>query len=290
MIQYEGILYRPPSEAYSLIIQATVGCSNNTCTFCSMYKAKRFRIRALEDVLHDLQIGREMYGFVKRIFLADGDALIMPMNHWVAILERIKELFPECERVTSYATPKSILLKSEDELQQLKKMGLEMVYIGLESGSDKILEQIRKGTTSQQIITASKKLHEANIDISVTAINGLGGRVLLDEHAIETGRVLSEMKPAYIGLLTLMLEPGTPLYEEHKKGEFQLLNAEEMLKEIRLILENCDCPGSVFRANHASNYLPLKGTLNQDKDYLIRQIDKALSGEKSLKPDWLRGL
>ncbi len=290
MIQYEGALYRPPSEAYSLIIQATIGCSNNTCTFCSMYKEKQFRIRPIEDVLQDLRIGRELYGYVKRIFMADGDALIMPMENWQRIFETIKELFPECERVTCYATPKSVLLKSKEDLKNLRNQGLEMVYIGLESGSDKVLKQIHKGTTSVQIIEASQKLHEANIDISVTAINGLGGRKLMEEHAIETGRVLSEMKPAYIGLLTLLIEAGTPLYEQHKKGEFQLPDTEEMLKEIRLILENCDCPGSIFRANHASNYLPLKGTLNRDKDYLIKQIDGALCGEKALKPDWLRGL
>lgn len=290
MIQYEGTLYRPPSEAYSLIIQATIGCSNNTCTFCSMYKAKHFRIRPIEDVLQDLRVGRELYGYVKRIFIADGDALIMPMENWKRILETIKEFFPECERVTCYATPKSVLLKTEEELKKLRTMGLEMVYIGLESGSDKVLKQIHKGTTSAQIIEASKKLHEANIDISVTAINGIGGRELMEVHAIETGRVLSEMKPAYIGLLTLMIEPGTPLYEQHRKGKFELLNADEILMEIRLILEHCDCPDSVFRANHASNYLPLKGTLNNDREFLIHQIEQALQGKKLLNPDWMRGL
>lgn len=290
MIQYEGALYRPPSEAYSLIIQATIGCSNNTCTFCSMYKEKQFRIRPIEDVLQDLRIGRELYGYVKRIFIADGDALIMPMENWIRIFETINVLFPECERVTCYATPKSVLLKSIEDLKNLRNKGLEMVYIGLESGSDKILKQIHKGTTSVQIIEAARKLHEANINISVTAINGLGGRTLMEEHAIETGRVLSEIKPAYIGLLTLLIEPGTPLYEQHKKGEFDLLDADEMLKEIRLILEHSDCEGSIFRANHASNYLPLKGTLNTDKDFLLNQVDKALRGEKLLNPDWMRGL
>lgn len=290
MIRYEGILYRPPSEAYSLIVQATIGCSNNTCTFCSMYKAKQFKIRPTEDIIKDFQIGRQMYSCVERIFIADGDALILPMKDWEVILHEIAKLFPECERVTCYATPKSVLLKTEGELETLRKMGLKMVYIGLESGSDVILKKICKGTTSAQIIEASKKLHAADIDISVTAINGLGGRELLEEHAIQTGRVLSEMKPAYIGLLTLLIEPGTPLFKQHKEGKFELINAEEMLREIRLIVENCDCPGSIFRANHASNYLPLKGTLNQDKDYLLKQIDNALAGKKALKEDWMRGL
>lgn len=290
MISYEGMLYRPPSEARSLIIQATIGCSNNTCTFCSMYKAKKFRIRPMEDVLNDLKIGREMYSYVERIFVADGDALILDMKDWMGLLKAIKTLFPECMRVTCYATPKSVLLKSVEDLKTLKDLGLEMVYIGLESGSDRILQKICKGTTSGQIIEAAKKLHEANIDISVTAINGLGSKEYTQEHAIETGEVLSEMKPAYIGLLTLLIEPGTPLYEQHKKGEFQLLDADEILQEIRLILQHCDCPGSVFRANHASNYLPLKGVLNQDKEYLIKQIDAALNNKKMLNPDWMRGL
>ena len=290
MIRYEGILYRPPSEAYSLIVQATIGCSNNTCTFCSMYKAKQFKIRPTEDIIKDFQIGRQMYSSVERIFIADGDALILPMKDWEVILHEIAKLFPECERVTCYATPKSVLLKTERELETLRKMGLKMVYIGLESGSDVILKKICKGTTSAQIIEASKKLYAADIDISVTAINGLGSRELLEEHAIQTGRVLSEMKPAYIGLLTLLIEPGTPLFKQHKEGKFELINAEEMLREIRLIVENCDCPGSIFRANHASNYLPLKGTLNQDKDYLLKQIDNALAGKKALKEDWMRGL
>ena len=290
MIRYEGALFRPPSEAYSLIVQATIGCSNNTCTFCSMYKSKHFKIRPIEEILEDFRRGRQLYSFVKRIFVADGDALILPTDAWKKILTEISRLFPECERVTCYATPKSVLLKTDEELKQLRQMGLQMVYMGLESGSDEILRQICKGTTSAQIIEASQKLHAADIDISVTAINGLGARERMEEHAIQTGRVLSEMKPAYIGLLTLLLEPGTPLYEQHKKGEFYLLNADETLKEIRLILENCDCPGCVFRANHASNYLPLKGTLNQDKAYLLHQIDNALAGKKSLKEEWMRGL
>ena len=290
MIRYEGTLYRPPSEARSLIVQATIGCSNNTCTFCSMYKEKSFRIRPIDEIIKDFETGREMYRFVQRIFIADGDALIMPMEYWKTILDTIQRLFPECERVTCYATAKSILKKSIDELIYLRNNGLAMVYMGLESGSDEILTRINKGITSKQMIEAANMLHEAEIDISVTAINGLGGSELLVHHAEETGKVLSKMKPSYIGLLTLLIEPGTPLYDQHNMGDFKLLTAEEVLWEIKIIIENCDCPGSVFRANHASNFLPLKGTLNRDKEYLISQINQALDGKKMLNPDWMRGL
>lgn len=289
-MRYEGVVYRPPSEARSLIVQATLGCSSNTCAFCSMYKEKSFRMRELEAVLEDFKLARTYYPQVEKIFIADGDALIMPMERWEILLNTIRELFPECIRVTSYATPKSVLLKTPEELFHLKELGLKMVYMGLESGSNEVLKLMKKGNTAEDIIAAAKKLHQAGFDISVTAINGLGGQKNKELHAKETGRVLSAMKPAYIGLLTLMVEPGTLLEERVNKGEFQLLDANEILEEIKIILENCDCPGSVFRANHASNYLPLKGVLNQDRQRLIEKIENALLGKEGLKPEWMRGL
>jgi len=290
VIRYEGDVYRPPSEGRSLIIQATVGCSGNTCKFCKMYKAKKFHMRPIEDVLEDFQRARMWYGYVDRIFIADGDAMILPMDRWMKILNCIKSLYPECRRVTCYATPRSVLLKTPEELKTLRENGMTMAYIGLESGSDKVLQFMNKGNTAAEIIEASKMLHDAGIEISVTAINGLGGLEMLEEHAVETGRVLSAMKPEYIGLLTLMVEHNTPLYDVVRRGEFTLLTAEEVLGEIRLILQNCDCPGSVFRANHASNYLPLGGTLNDDRQLLIDRIDRALSGKTGLRPDWMRVL
>ncbi len=290
IIRYEGDVYRPPSEARSLIIQATIGCSNNTCAFCRMYKEKQFRLRDIEDVLDDFRIARQWYRNVPRIFIADGDALIQPMDRWEKIFNCIKSLYPECERVTSYATPKTVLLKTDDELLSLRQMGLQMVYIGLESGSDKVLNIMKKGSATADIIEASQKLHKAGIAISVTAINGLGGIERSKEHAIDTGKVLSAMKPQYIGLLTLMVDRGTPLFDMVQRGEITLLSAEEILAETRLILQNCDCEGSVFRANHASNYLPLAGTLNRDKQKLIALIDSALQGKTNLRPEWMRGL
>ena len=289
-VRYIGDIYRPPSEAYSLIIQATVGCSNNTCRFCRMYKAKQFYIRPIEDVLEDLRRARACCRHVERIFIADGDAMIMPVSNWLRVLDYIKLHFPECSRVTSYATPRSVLLKSADELALLRGMGLEMVYIGLESGSDRVLKLMDKGNTAAEIIEASRKLHAAGIKISVTAINGLGGLDLLQEHAVETGKVFSQMKPHYIGLLTLMIEPPAPVCQMVDSGELKLLTAEEILGETRLILQNCDCEGAVFRANHASNYLPLAGTLNRDRDRLIALIDSALAGKTNLRPEYFRAL
>jgi len=290
MIRYEGDVYRPPSEANSLIIQATVGCSGNTCAFCKMYKAKKFRMRPLADVLEDLRRARGWFGRIERIFIADGDALILPMDRWTAILAQIRTLFPECRRVTCYATPRSVLLKTPEELRALRAGGMAMAYVGLESGSDTVLRFMSKGNTAAEAVEAAEKLHAAGIAVSVTAINGLGGVEHFTEHAVETGRVLSAMRPEYIGLLTLMVEPATPLADIVRRGAFTTLTAEEVLGEIRLILQNCDCPGSVFRANHASNYLPLGGTLNEDRDRLIARIDAALAGKTGLRPDWLRAL
>ena len=289
MIRYIGDVYRPPSEAYSLIIQATVGCSSNTCRFCRMYKAKQFYIRPVEDVLADLSDATG-YRNVDRIFIADGDAMIMPMGNWLRILDHIKLNFTSCRRVTCYATPRSVLLKKDEDLAALRALGLEMVYIGLESGSDRVLTLMEKGSTAADIIEASKKLHKAGIKISVTAINGLGGLELLQEHAVETGRVLTAMKPDYIGLLTLMIEPPAPICQMVENREITLLTPEEILGETRLILQNCDCEGAVFRSNHASNYLPLAGTLNADRDKLINSIDRALSGNTNLRPEYFRAL
>jgi radical SAM superfamily enzyme YgiQ (UPF0313 family) len=289
-VRYLGDIARPPSEAYSLITQATVGCSGNTCCFCRMYKAKQFYIRPVEDVLEDLRRARACYRHIERIFIADGDAMIMPLQNWLKVLDYIKQHFPETTRVTCYATPRSVLLKKPDELAVLRGMGLEMVYIGLESGSNKVLKLMEKGNTAADIIEASKKLHAAGIKISVTAINGLGGLDLLQEHAVETGRVLSAMKPHYIGLLTLMIEPPAPVCQMVDSGELKLLTPEEILGETRLILQNCDCEGAVFRSNHASNYLPLAGTLNRDRDKLISMIDRALEGKTNLRPEYFRAL
>ena len=289
-MKYEGIVYRPPSEAYSLIVQVTIGCSQNHCAFCSMYKTKQFRIRSTDEVIDDFMEAREMYPKIEKIFLADGDALICPVQDLEMILKLIRKKFPECRQVTCYASPKSILLKKTDELKRLCQLGLSMVYMGLESGSDKVLEYMKKGADSKEMIKAAEKIHNAGIRLSVTAISGLGGKKWWKEHAVETGKVLSEMKPEYAGLLTLMIEEGVPLEQEIKSGRFQLMNPYEILIETREMLEHMDCPGCIFRSNHASNYISLRGTLNKDKEKLIKQLDQAVSGSAHLKSEWMRML
>lgn len=291
-MKYYGAVYRPPSEAYSLIIQATFGCSQNTCAFCEMYKAKEFCERPLSDVINDLkEVSEAGYSHrARRIFLADGDALIRKTDELIAILDACYKYFPVCERVTSYASPKSLLLKTDEELKEIKEHGLEMVYLGLESGSDDVLKLMRKGCSAQRIIEGGLKAKGAGIRLSVTAVSGLGGRELEKEHAKETARALSAMNPEYVGLLTLEVCEGTPLKDWIREGKFILLDPKEILLETRDIIELLDCPGCIFRMNHASNYLTLAGTLNEDKQNLLDRIDEALGGGIELRPEWMRRL
>ena len=222
-MRYYGAVYRPPSEAYSLIVQVTYGCSHNTCAFCSMYKEKRFALRPLDEVLEDFHIARQTYRHVDKVFLADGDALVRKASELYTILDTIRELFPECQRVTSYASPASIRIRTDEELQTLRAKGLTMVYMGLESGCDEVLKLMRKGHMSDEIVAMGQKVRRNGIALSVTAITGLGGPELLEQHAIETAKAFNAMNPEYIGMLTLMVEPGTPLYDWVRDGEFQLL-------------------------------------------------------------------
>ena len=289
-MRYQGMVYRPPSEAYSLIVQVTYGCSHNTCAFCSMYKEKRFALRPLNEVLEDFQLARQRYRSVRRVFLADGDALIRKASELYTILDTIRELFPECERVTSYASPSSIRLRTEEELRTLWEKGLTMVYMGLESGSDKVLTLMRKGHSAAEIIEMGQKVRRCGMALSVTAITGLGGPELLEEHAVDTAKAFNAMNPEYIGMLTLMVEPGTPLYDWVRDGTFRLLTPAEDLRETRLLVERLDSPGSVFRMNHASNYLALRGTLNRDRDAMLAQLDRAAADLSLLRPEEWRGL
>lgn len=289
-MQYEGSIYRPPSEAHSLIVQATIGCSHNQCTFCGMYKDKRLRMRETQEVLRDLSEMAQAYPGVRRIFLADGDALILPTQKLLLLLEHIKQNFPACERVAVYGSPRSILLKSEGELRDLHAAGLGIVYLGLESGSDAILARISKGESASEIIEAGQRVKAAGIPLSVTAISGMGGAAHWREHAICTGQAFSAMKPDYIGLLTLMVESGTPLAADVESGAFLLLDAEGVALETLLMLEHMDCEGSVFRSNHASNYVSLRGTLNADKAAMIRKLKDALEGRIDYKKEIYRAL
>ena len=289
-MRYVGSVYRPPSEARSLIVQVTYGCSHNTCAFCSMYKEKRFAVRPLDEVLEDFHAARRLYPRVERVFLADGDALVRRAAELETILKTVRELFPECTRVTCYASPDSIRIRTEEELRALRAAGLTMVYMGLESGCDAVLEKMRKGHDAAFIVEMGRKVRRCGIALSVTAITGLGGPELLERHAADTAAAFSAMNPEYIGMLTLMVEPGTPLYDWVRDGTFRLLTPAEDLRETRLLVERLDSPGSVFRMNHASNYLALRGTLNRDRDAMLAQLDRAAADLSLLRPEEWRGL
>ena len=287
-MRYYGSVYRPPSEAYSLIVQVTYGCSHNTCAFCGMYKEKRFALRPLAEVLEDFHLARQYYRNVGRIFLADGDALIRKVSDLVTILDTIRELFPECERVSSYASPTSLQIRTDEELQLLRDKGLTLLYMGLESGCDDVLKLMRKGHTSAEIVECGQKVKRNGIGLSVTAITGLGGPELMEAHAVDTAKALNAMNPEYIGILTLVVEDGTPLQDWVREGKFHLLTPAQVLQETKLMVESFDSPGSVFRMNHASNYLSLKGTLNEDKEAMLAQISRAERHMETLRPEGWR--
>lgn len=289
-MRYFGRVFRPPSEARSLIVQVTYGCSHNRCAFCEMYREKQFAIRPMEEVLEDLREAREYFPRVPRIFLADGDALMRRAPELTDILQEIGKLFPECERVTCYASPSSVEHKTDEELRSLCSLGLKMVYMGLESGSDAVLKKMNKGFDAAGIIAAGKRIRASGIALSVTAISGLGGTELWHEHATCTAKALSAMNPEYIGLLTLMVEPGTPLHEWVQNGSFIVPDAQGILKETELLLSRLDSHGSVFRMNHASNYLNLRGTLNGDREAMLTKVRAGLSGRQELKPEQFRAL
>lgn len=270
---YDYPLYRPPSESNSLIIQATLGCSHNKCSFCNMYKSKKFTIKPLENIKNDINYFRQIYAHVEKVFLADGDALIIPTEDLKEILTYIKRVFPECERITLYGSPKSILNKNLEELKELKTLGLSMIYMGVESGDNEVLQDINKGVNSEDLVKAAKRVRESNILLSVTVIAGIGGKEKSRNHAIRTGKVISSMSPDYLGILTLMIEEGTNLHSKIISKEFELLNDKDILSEIQLLMENIDVNETVvFRCNHASNYISLRGTLPEDKDKLLKQI------------------
>ena len=290
-MRYEGTVYRPPSEAGSLIIQLTIGCARNTCTFCNMYKDKKFRIRPLEEVVEDLEMARSYYSRiqVRRIFLADGDALIVKTEELLYIIDKCREIFPEVERISVYGAPKDILHKTPEELNRLKAAGLDMVYMGLESGADEVLQEVKKGVTAAEMIEAGKKVRAAGMVLSMTVISGLGGKKLWREHALGSAKVISAIKPEYVGFLTLMIEPGTEMYDQYNRGEIELLTPHEVLDETELFIRSVDAEGTMFRSNHASNYIPLGGTLNADREKILGQI--AASRQKSkFRPDVFRGI
>nr|HID58977.1 radical SAM protein [Desulfobacterales bacterium] len=289
-MHYEGNIIRPPSEAFSIILQVTVGCSHNKCTFCGTYKGERFRIKPKSIVFEDIDFAARYCKEQHKVFLTDGDALIMPQEQLLEILKRIRERLPWVRRVGLYGNAKSIKIKTLEELKALKEKGLGIVYMGLESGDDVTLKKVRKGVSSRTMIEMGKKVKEAGIKLSITVLLGLAGRERSLVHAEETGRALSAIDPDYVGALSLIILPDTPLGRDYEEGRFTLITPTEMLAELKTMIAHTNLSSGLFHANHASNYLPIKARLPRDKEAVISLIDMALRGEIALKPEWMRAL
>ena len=290
-MDYEGLIIRPPSEAYSLLLQVTVGCSHNKCSFCGTYRQKKFKIKPMEQIATDLTEASS-YGRVEKVFLCDGDALIIPQPRLEELLKLINLNLPNIERIGTYANAKSILRKSVDELKKLRKLGLKIIYLGVETGNIELLQKIHKGATYEQTVEAAHRVKEAGIALSVTVILGLGGIEKTVEHALDTAKILTDMDPDYAGALTLMLVPQTPLYEDYMAGRFVLPDKFGFIRELYLIIANSNFTNCYFTSNHASNYLPIKAYLPQQKENVLKLISSVVDEKdmKRIRPEYLRGL
>ncbi len=290
-MRYEGRIYRPPSEADAYIFQATIGCSWNRCTYCVMYQGKEYRERSVSECLEDLEATAARAGpHIEKIFVADGDSLCMSMEGWRAILQATRRLFPRLRRLSCYATAMNVFEKSDAELRELREGGLSLLYIGPESGDDATLKRIAKGATAAEHVEAAKKARQAGMETSVIAMLGVAGRERSRAHAEATAELVTEMDPEFFAALTTTVVPGTPLAKLQDTGRFELPSVEEMLAELRTIVDGARPTDALFRTNHASNYLPLAGRLPADRERIVATIDSALAGEMRLRPEWLRGL
>lgn len=290
-MRYREPVFRPPSEADSYILQVAYGCTHNKCAFCAMYRGKSFRLRPFAEIKEDIKTASFFYPDTRRVFLADGDALVLKTEKLSAILDLLDKNFPHLQRVGIYASTKGILQKKDSELQSLKEKKLSITYLGLESGSEEILKKMNKGTTASQMTEAVQKAQNNGIKMSVMIILGLGGKELSEKHALETAKILNEMNPLYLSALTLMLAPNTPLYDDYRLGKFRQMSEKEFLAELKLIIENLELKGTIFRSNHASNYLPLKGRFPKDKQALLDTLQLFIDNfdPSLLKPEFLRG-
>lgn len=289
-MHYEGQCIRPPSEAYSILLQVTLGCSHNKCTFCGTYKDKRFTIKDDNTILSDILFAAKYMKRQDKVFLMDGDALIIPQKRLVWILDRIREHLPWVKRVGAYANTKGIKMKSPEDLRVLREKGLGILFLGVETGDDQTRKKINKGSTAAQCIEMGRKVIDAGIKLSVTVLLGIAGKERSMVHAKATGELLSAMDPNYIGALTVMLIPGTPLWEEYQRGEFELPDEMGILKELREMIYHTHLTQGLFFSNHASNYLPVKARLPRGKQEALDQIDAALNGRIQLRQEWMRGL
>ena len=289
-MHHEGHCIRPPSEARSILLQVTVGCSHNKCTFCGSYKDKKFRIKDDATIFGDIRWAARNMRSSRKLFLMDGDALIIPQKRLLSILDEINTQMPWLERIGTYANAKSITKKTTEQLRELADKKLGIVYLGMESGDDHVLRAVNKGATAQEMIERGRKVREAGIELSVTVLLGIAGKEGALRHARATGEALTAMDPDYVGALTVMLIPGTDLEKEAEQGAFQLPDQEGILRELEEMLRHTELSNGLFISNHASNYLPIKVPFPGGKDEALAQIEKARKGELGLKPEWLRAL
>lgn len=290
-MRYVGTVYRPPSEANSYLLQATIGCSWNHCTYCATYHDKQFRVRPLAETLEDIAMAGRAFGDqVRKVFVMDGDALAMGLEPWEPILRSLSGTFPNLRRVSCYATALNLLAKSEQELRRLRDLGLELLYIGPESGDDITLKRIAKGASSADHIKAAAKARAAGMKQSLIFLLGAGGAERGVEHATASARLATAMDPEFLSALTLMLIPSTPIYKLAESGRFQMPSIECLLRELRIIVAEANPSDTIFRSNHASNYLPIGGRLPRDREAILEKIDAALSGDVPFRAEWSRGL
>ncbi len=290
-MQYEGTVYRPPSEANSFLLQATIGCSWNHCTYCAMYRDKTYRVRPVDEILDDIaETGRTYGPHVRKAFVMDGDALAMDLGQWKPILRALTDTFPNLRRVSCYATAMNLLAKSQEDLQRLRELGLKLLYIGPESGDDVTLKRIAKGASAADHVDAAKKARNADMKQSVILLLGAGGTDRSEEHAAGSAQLATDMDPEFLSALTLTLIPGTPIHKQSQSNRFEIPSVEALLKEMRILVAGANPRDAIFRTNHASNYLPIQGRLPRDRGNIVQSIDAALDGAVPLRAEWLRGL
>lgn len=290
-MRYVEPLFRPPAEAESYILQATLGCSWNACTYCEMYRNKRFQVRPLDELLAEIaQAGARFGEEVRHVFVADGDPLGMPLEHWVPLLRALASAFPRLRRVSTYATARNLLEKTEAELKRLRAEGLALLYIGPESGDDEVLRAVAKGATAADHIEAARKAKACGLEQSLMFLLGMGGRERSEAHARASGRLATAMDPRFLSTLTLTVIPGSPQARLQARGRFELPEVPGLLQELRWFIEEARPSGAIFRSDHASNHLPLHGRLPRDRERILATLDEALAGHHPLRPEWMRGL
>jgi radical SAM superfamily enzyme YgiQ (UPF0313 family) len=287
-MHYEGTCIRPPPEASSILLQVTLGCSHNNCTFCGTFKDKRFQIKADDIILGDILFASKHMQGQNQVFLMDGDALIIPQKRLMWILERIKEHLPWVKRVGAYANTKSIGMKTPQELVELREHGLGKLYLGAETGDDEIRTKINKGSSAQQCIEMGRRVKDAGMELTLTILLGIGGKARSLVHARATGELISAIDPDYVGLLTVILIPGTPLWEEHERGDFEMPDERGLLMEMREMIAHTNVSHCLVTSQHASNYLLIRAWLPEGKQEVLDMIDAALRGEIGLRPEWMR--